>query len=157
MANEEGRRGTKGCRWRVAVRGARKEGWNGEDGGGWVGRGERAATARGRGREEGVEKEGGKLRVMVHETSKRVGEDGRGHYGNHGWVSGLRDGEMVWVMFRAPWNGFLSLCYQMGLESALSARPFSSRLFPSPPSIPAVFPCRETRELWIRIEFVVSF
>jgi len=22
----------------------------------------------------------------------RVGEDGRGHYGNHGWVSGLRIG-----------------------------------------------------------------
>lgn len=30
----------------------------------------------------------------------RVGEDGRGHYGNHGWVSGLRIGEMVWVMFQ---------------------------------------------------------
>lgn len=28
------------------------------------------------------------------------GEDGRGHYGNHGWVSGLRVGEMVWVMFQ---------------------------------------------------------
>lgn len=28
------------------------------------------------------------------------GEDGRGHYGNHGWVSGLRIGEMVWVMFQ---------------------------------------------------------
>lgn len=27
----------------------------------------------------------------------RVGEDGRGHYGNHAWVSGLRIGEMVWV------------------------------------------------------------
>lgn len=25
---------------------------------------------------------------------------GRGHYGNHGWVSGLRVGEMVWVMFQ---------------------------------------------------------
>ncbi|KYN40526.1 hypothetical protein ALC56_05471 [Trachymyrmex septentrionalis] len=31
---------------------------------------------------------------------ERVGEDGRGHYGNHAWVSGLRIGEMVWVMFQ---------------------------------------------------------
>lgn len=60
----------------------------------------------------------GSIRGMVYETSKRVGEDGRGHYGNRGWASGLRDGEMVWVMFRVPWNGFLSLCYQMGLVSA---------------------------------------
>lgn len=35
--------------------------------------------------------ENGVLRGMVHETSKRVGVDGRGHYGNRGWVSGLRD------------------------------------------------------------------
>lgn len=60
------------------------------------------ATARVR--EGGMARGNGVLRGMVHETSKRVGVDGRGHYGNRGWVSGLHDGEMVWVMFRAPWE-----------------------------------------------------
>lgn len=43
-------------------------------------------------REAGVARGNGVLRGMVHETSKRVGVDGRGHYGNRGWVSGLHDG-----------------------------------------------------------------
>lgn len=43
----------------------------------------------------GGEMGNGVLRGMVHETSKRVGVDGRGHYGNRGWVSGLHDAE-IW-------------------------------------------------------------
>lgn len=30
-----------------------------------------------------------------------VGEDGRGHYGNHGWGFRAPRRRMVWVMFRA--------------------------------------------------------
>jgi len=89
---EEGRaRGGGGKAGRQA---GRQAGWR------WWMRGAAAAGAG-----EGAEGSGnGVLRGMVHETSKRVGVDGRGHYGNRGWVSGLRDGEMVWVMFRAPWE-----------------------------------------------------
>ncbi|KOC64055.1 hypothetical protein WH47_02054 [Habropoda laboriosa] len=43
----------------------------------------------------------------LYEASYEEG-DGRGHHGNHGWVSGPRP--MVWVMFRAlEWISLASL------------------------------------------------
>ncbi|KYM75336.1 hypothetical protein ALC53_14244 [Atta colombica] len=58
------------------------------------------AMAGGREREE-VERE-------VMGDGVRVGEDGRGHYGNHAWVSGLRIGEMVWDRERGVYLGELT-------------------------------------------------
>lgn len=53
--------------------------------------------------EQGVEN--GLRRVV---RGKYEEGDGRGHHGNHGWVSGPRP--MVWVMFRAlEWISLASL------------------------------------------------
>lgn len=62
------------------------------------------SEARGGEWERGEAREGS---VNGSESTWKMG-DGRRYHGNHGWISGLRS-MGVWVMFRAPWNRFLSL------------------------------------------------